>query len=226
MSDNEQNKLDMYEAVLTLLADNREIITGIPQLQSAINKLRKTIDEIRREDKAISAETFEMTIQTSKLKENLIFSLVPVTCALFSFARETGNIQLKEKTRMTQSHFVRLLDKDLLDKAEVIRLLAKIHLHKLKKYGITGEVLNDLRAKANEFRNSLDNKVASFISSSNLTPIKELFHDADKIMAKHMDIGVETVSSTYPEFYDEYLWTRDIENQDEIKVLMEIEDEE
>ncbi|MCU7491667.1 MAG: hypothetical protein HF300_14025 [Ignavibacteria bacterium] len=225
MSDKEQKKLDMYDAVLSLLSDNKEIISNIPALVSAISRFRKVIDEIRREERAISSEAFEITIQTSKLKDELIFSLVPVASALFNYARENGDLKLKEKCRITQSNFVRMLDRDLLEKAEVLRILAKENIHKLKKYNVSAQRLSELQEKMALYRASLGSKVASFVSTSTMTPLQELFNDADRILSKYMDNYIESLNGNYAEFYDEYLWTRDTENQDAVKVMMEMEEE-
>lgn len=226
MSENEQNKLDMYEAVLTLLGENKDIISTIPAFNWAISKLRKTIDEIKREDKMISAETFNMTIQTSKIKDELIFTLVPVASALFNFAKSTNNLALKEKTRYTQSHFVRMLDKELIEKADMLLLFADKYLPKLKNYHINADTLKKLSAVQTTFKSSLGNKIASLISTSALTPLTELFNEADKILSKYMDVYIENLIDEYEEFYDEYLWTRDVQNLDDKKALMELEEEE
>ncbi|MGE5431037.1 MAG: hypothetical protein ACM3QX_08185 [Syntrophomonadaceae bacterium] len=225
MSDKEQNKLDMYDAVISFLADNKEIISNIPALVSAISRFRKVVDEIRREERAISSEAFEITIQTSRLKDDLIFNLVPVASSLFNFAKENGDLKLKEKCRMTQSHFVRMLDRDLLEKAEILRILAKENIHKLNKYNLSAQKLSDLQEKMNLFRNSLGNKVASFVSTSAMTPLQDLFNEADRILSKYLDNYVESLNGNFAEFYDEYLWTRDIANQDAVKVMMELEEE-
>lgn len=225
MSDKEQNKLDMYDAVISLLSDNKEIVSNIPALLNSISRFRKTVDEIRREERAISSEAFEITIQTSKLKDELIFSLVPVASALFNLARENGDLKMKEKCRITQSNFVRMLDRDLLEKAELLRSFAKENIHKLKKYNINSQKISDLQDKMNLFRNSLGSKVASFVSTNTMTPLQDLFNDADRILSKYMDNYIESLNAAFPEFYDEYLWTRDTENQDAVKVMMEIEEE-
>lgn len=226
MSENEQKQLDMYEAVLSLLSENKDIISSIPSFSWAISKLRKVIDEIKKEDRMISAETFNITIQTSQNKDELIFHLVPVASALFNYARSVNDLALKEKARFTQSHFVRLMDKELIEKAELLILLAEKYLPKLKNYKVNSSLLNNLSGLLRTFKGSLDNKIASLISTSSLTPLTELFNEADKILSKYMDNYMENVMEDYEEFYDEYLWTRDVANLDDKKALMELEEEE
>lgn len=225
MSENEQKQLDMYEAVLLLLSENKDIISQMPSFNWAISKLKKVIDEIKREDKVISHETFEITIKTSNIKDNLIFGLVPVVSAVFQYARSSNNLALKEKTRFTQSHFVRMLDKELIERAEVILPIAYKNLAHLGKYGISKKTLEDLGTRIQDFKNILDNKLASLISTSALTPLTELFNEADKILSKYMDVYAENLVEEYEEFYDDYLWTRNVENLDDKKALMELEDE-
>ncbi|MGE5497352.1 MAG: hypothetical protein ACM3Q2_04750 [Syntrophothermus sp.] len=225
MSENEQKQLDMYEAVLLLLSENKDIISQMPTFNWAISKLKKVIDEIKREDKVISHETFEITIKTSNIKDNLIFGLVPVTSAVFQYARSVNNLSLKEKTRFTQSHFVRMLDKELIERAEVILAIAYKNLEHLSMYGISKKTLEDLSTRIQDFKNILDNKLASLISTSTLTPLTDLFNEADKILSKYMDVYAENLIEEYEEFYDDYLWTRNVENLDDKKALMELEEE-
>ncbi|MGE5399231.1 MAG: hypothetical protein ACM3S2_02445 [Ignavibacteriales bacterium] len=225
MNDIEKKKMGMYEAVLGLLAENKDITSGIRSFSSNIIKLRKVMDEIRRKEKELSSEILEKTIINANRKDDLLVALVPVTSALFNFARQTNNVELREKTRLTQSHFIRLLDAELTNKAEAIRILALKHIVELKKFGITTNSIHNLGIKIEYFRNSLNNKIASLISSDTVMQMNNLFGDADNILTQ-MDKFVEMVNDEYEEFYDEYIYTRDLENQDESKELIELDEDE
>lgn len=224
MNDFEKQKLGMYESVLMLLAENKDIVSSVRSFGANISKLRKAMDEIRKVDRELSSEILDKTIQNAKAKDDLIISLEPVTSALFNHARKTGDVMLKEKTRLTKSHFVRMLDKDLTDKAEAIRALAAAHAPHLKKMGIYQSDIKFLTDNLNAFRNTLGNKVVSLISSSTVVMLSDLFAKADDILSI-MDAFVESLDDEFDEFYDEYLEARDLSNQDQVKALMELEEE-
>lgn len=224
MSDYEQNKLAMFEYLISYLNENRDIISQVRSFSWAINKLRKVIDEIKRKEKVLSSDILEKTIQSAKVKDELIFSLIPISTALFNYAKEIDDIQLKAKVKMGQSYFVRLRDTELLDKSEMLRLLGINVLPQLKKYGITMNTLHNLKLKLDEFKNALNNKVVSLISSSTVVEMNELFLEAEKFL-KQMDSFVEVIGDDYPDFYDEYLEVRSVENYDAKKSLIELEGE-
>ncbi|MGE5499766.1 MAG: hypothetical protein ACM3Q2_16970 [Syntrophothermus sp.] len=224
MNDFEKQRLGMYESVLVLLSENRDIVSSVRSFTSSSTRLRKMMDEIRRVDKELSSEILDKTIQNAKAKDELIISLDPVTAALFGYAKQRNDLALKEKTRLTKSQFVRMLDKDLIDRAEGIRALALAHIVDLKKAGITPNALMILGDKLAAFRNTLGNKVVSLISSTKVMFLSDLFRKADDILSV-MDGFVETLEDEFEEFYDEYLEARDINNQDQKKALMELEED-
>lgn len=224
MNDFEKQKLGMYESVLLLLAENKDIVSTVRSFGANISKLRKAMDEIRRVDRELSSEILNKTIQNASAKDELIIVLEPVTTALFNYARKSNDIMLKEKTRLTKSHFVRMLDKELTDKAEAIRVLAVANAPHLKKMGIFQGDIKFLAENLNTFRNTLENKVSSLISSSTVVFLSDLFAKADGIMST-MDAFVESLDDEFEEFYDEYLEARDLSNQDQAKALMALEEE-
>lgn len=228
MSDTERNKLNMYESVVSVCLENREIINSVRSFPWSITKLRKVIDEIKRKEKELSSETLEKTIITYKLKDELIFSLVPVVSSLFNFAKESNNLSLKDKTRHSQSYYVRLRDKELLDKAYGIYSLAERSISRLKKFGISIHSLNELKVKADQFKNALDNKIISFVSSSTVLSLNNLFGEADKILNDNLDIYMEALSGDFEEFYEDYLEARSVEAErllDEEEEVLDVEEE-
>ncbi|MCU7493243.1 MAG: hypothetical protein ACM3UR_02695 [Bacteroidota bacterium] len=224
MNDVEKKKLGMYESVLTLLAENKDITSTVRSFNSTITKLRKAMDEIRRTEKALSSEILDKTILNARAKDNLITALVPVISSLFNYARQTNNLELREKTRFTQSHLVRMLDSELIKKAEGTYLLAEKYMAMARIPGLNNRTLADLSAQTDAFRNTLAKKISSLIDSSTVMFMNDLFNNADSIMTQ-MDKFVEQLTEEYEEFYDEYIYARDLENQDQVKAMMELEEE-
>ncbi|MCX6149199.1 MAG: hypothetical protein NTX22_01600 [Ignavibacteriales bacterium] len=215
MSDNEKNKLSMYQTVISYLNENRDIISTNRSFYYAISKLRKAMDEIKVRDKELSSDALEKTITTYNAKDELLFSLVPITTALFTFARESGNIELKEKTRISHSHLIRLRDSELANKAFAILQYAMSNLSKLNKYGVLKSTLQELNLKIESFRDALDSKIITFVSSTAALSLNASFQEAENILNNQLDKLVEPLNLEYEEFYDDYLSIRAMESFEE-----------
>ncbi len=217
MSDNDKKRLSMYETVISFLMENRDIISLNRSFYYSISKLRKIVDEIKIRDKELSSDTLEKTVITYNAKDDLIFTLIPVTAALFNFAKTKNDISLKEKTRMAQSFFIRLRDVELINKATGIYQLACIHLNSLQRYKINQKVVNDLKVKLDRFSGALDNKINTFVNGNAAVALNNAFNDAEGILSNQLDKLVEQIDSVFPEFYDDYLMIRSMENIEEME---------
>ena len=226
MSDSEKNRMSMYETVITYLLENKDVISINRSFSHAISKLRKVIDEIKIKDKELSSDALEKTIITNEAKDDLIFALVPVTSALYNFAKESANIELKEKVRLSQSNLVRLRDNELLNKSIAVHHFAGIYISKLGKFRIKKNVLHALNQKIEKFRDALDNKIVTFVSSNAVLSLNASFQDAENILNNQLDKLMEPFSDEYEEFYDDYLSIRSMEYFEEYEdesLEMEIE---
>lgn len=226
MTDNEKLKIGMYESVISYLFENRDIISTIRGFTSSINKLRKVIDEIKRKEKELSSDILEKTIISSKAKEDMIVSVIPLAQAIFNYAKQTGNIQLKEKSRLSHSMFERMRDSQLLDKCTMIHMLGAKYISSLAPYAISEDTINNVGTKIEEYRHSLGQKISSFISSDTVVSMNLLFEESDFILMKQMDNYMEILSDEYVEFYDDYLIVRSLEYQDLKNELQEEEEDE
>ncbi len=225
MTDLEKSKIYMYEAVVSLLLENRDIVTLIRPFHTSLNKLRRLIDEIEKKEKELSSQTLSKTIEASKAKEELIPVLSQITSALFIYAKQAGDIKLKEKTRCSNSYFVRLRDSELIDYSSAILNIANKNIASLKKFDITKSHLELLNVKLEQFKNALDNKITGIMSGETVTSITELFVEADNIVSQQMDRYVEILGEEYEEFYDEYLSTRAMESEENEIESLELVDE-
>lgn len=227
MGDNEKSKLTMYETVITYLLENRDIISINRSFSYTISKLRKAIDDIKGRDRELSSDTMEKTLFAYKLKDELILTLVPITSALYTIARETANIELKEKTRVAQSYFVRLRDMELVHISLAIHQLAVRHANRLGKHNISKNMVRDLNNKIEMFRDALDNKIITFVSSNAALSLQSAFQDAEDILVNQLDKLMEPLSDEYEEFYDDYLAIRSneyFEDLEDERLEMEVDE--
>lgn len=226
MNDIETAKIGMYDSVVSFLNENRDIVSGVRAFSWSLSKLRKITDEIRVKEKEASSVTLEKAIASSRCRDELVFSLVPVAAALNNYAREIDDLLLRQKTRYTQSTLMRMKDRELMDKASGLLAIAHNLLPLPDRYRISDSVLDDLKSRLDSFRYALDNKNLVFISTTVSSSFESLINDADRILSKNIDSYMESLEDVYPEFYEEYLTIRSLDYQDQKKMLMEIEEEE
>ncbi len=215
MSDNDKKRLSMYENVISFLQENRDIISLNRSFYYSLSKLRKMVDEIKIRDKELSSDTLEKTVITYNAKDDLILILVTVTAALYNYAREKNDLTLKEKTRVSQSFFVRLRDVDLINKAGGIYQIAFLNVNALQKYRVTNDSVLELKNKLERFSSALETKVNSFITGDAAIALGNSFGEAENILSNQLDKLVEQFDSVFPEFYDDYLLIRSMENIEE-----------
>lgn len=225
MTDNQKLKLGMYESVISYLQENRDITSTVRGFNSSITRLRKRIDDIKLKEKELSSDILEKTIVSSRAKEELIVMLVPLAQSLFYYAKRIEDIQLKEKVRLSHSSFERLRDSQLLDKALMLHALCQTYREEVKSEKMNISDPDVIYSRILTFRNSLDEKINTFISSDAMVSINALFAAADEILNMHMDRYMELLSD-YAEFYDDYLVVRSLEYQDLKNELQESEEDE
>lgn len=225
MTDNQKLKLGMYESVISYLQENRDITSTVRGFNSSITRLRKRIDDIKQKEKELSSDILEKTIVSSRAKEDLIVMLVPLAQSLFYYAKRIEDIQLKEKVRLSHSSFERLRDSQLLDKALMLHALCQTYREEVKSEKMNISDPDVIYSRILTFRNSLDEKINTFISSDAMVSINALFAAADEILNMHMDRYMELLSD-YTEFYDDYLVVRSLEYQDLKNELQESEEDE
>jgi hypothetical protein len=211
MSDNEKNKILMYEMIITYLLENKDVISYNPSFSNAISKLKEATEEIKLKDTEIFFDVLGKTIIANKAREVLILTVIPVTASLYNFAKEKNNIELKEKTRLTRSHFARLRDFELINQSFAIMYNAKKNLYGLGKYGITKKSIQELNIKILRFKNALNNKSITFASGSTTLSLNELYYEAENILKNQLDKLVEPFSMENEEFYNDYLSIRSME---------------
>ena len=226
MNDEERKKLTMFENVITYLLENKDIILSNSLITQTIPRLRKIIDEIKLRDRELSSNTLEKTIVADYARQDLIFSILPISNSLFCFAKENADIGLKQKTRLSQSQLFRLKENELINKSSTIQYYATSILPRLHKFGITKNMIQKLNMKTEQFKNALDKKITSFVSNNTVVSLSASFLAAEKIIETQLDELVETYIDEYEEFYDEYQEIRSMENNEELEEELEIETEE
>lgn len=225
MNDIEKKKFEMYGNVLSLLTKYINLSLGPVSFMMA--KLKRTVEEIEQLEKRASLSFPDGAIESAARRDNLITDLASVSSALSSYSRHSGNADLKEGTRFSQSGLMHLSDDELLKKAEALRLLALRYIAELRRLGITVSLLHNLGLKIEYFRKALDKKVSvQALEFAGRRQMSDLFLIADQIL-ENTDKLVDPLAEEFEEFYVDYISTRDFENRDGRKAaLLGLEEDE
>jgi hypothetical protein len=215
MNDEERKKLKMFENVITYLSENKDIVSGNHLITNALAQIRSAIDEIKIKDKELSSNTLEKTVAADSARYDLIFSFLPISNSLFCFAKENSELGLKIKTRLSPSQLFRLMDKELINKSEVIQYYAIAFLPQLRRFGITKAVINELNKNTEKFKLLLNKKITSLVTDNTALSLNYSFRTAEKIIVDQLDNLVDEYMDENEEFYDDYISVRKMENEEE-----------
>ncbi|HEX2962025.1 MAG TPA: hypothetical protein VHO43_09565 [Ignavibacteriales bacterium] len=225
MNDIEKKKYGMYEDVLNLLTRNIDLSLGLGPAAFLMTRLRRVMDEIEQTDKDTSSIVLDAAAENAAGRDGLLADLAAVSSALFNFSRQSGNVELRDRTRYNQSYLMRLSDLELLNKAEALRMLALKYVAEIRRMGITPNTIHNLGLKIEYFRRSLEKRVLSSGAVLENRQMSELFSIADGIL-ESTDKLIDPLSGDFEEFYEKYVYLRDFENQDGRKALWGLEEDE
>ncbi|MGE5352189.1 MAG: hypothetical protein ACM3P0_08895 [Acidobacteriota bacterium] len=225
MNEIEKKKYGMYEDVLNLLTRNIDLSLGLGPAALLMTRLRRVMDEIEQTDKDASAEVLDLRVESTAGRDGLIADLASVSLALFNFSRQSGNVELRDRTRYNASYLMRLSDSELLHKAEALRIQALKYIAEIRRMGLTPNTIHNLGLKIEYFRRSLERKVFSSGAVLESRQMSELFSIADAIL-ESTDKLIDPLSGDFEEFYEKYICLRDFENQDGRKAFQGLEEDE
>ncbi len=213
MKDSQENKLTMYEAVLSLLRLKLAIITSIPALLNSRDEFALKITEI----KEMARQKREVTAGKRAAKadaENILISvLMSVGSALFSFGRKIKDSELQALSNIRVSRLEDMRDTELVSKAETVYGKLQENIDKLSDYNITPEIVTDLRIKIDNFANALGERESAAAKGAGATAnLKALFNQADEMLYDDMDRLIELLRESNGEFYNEYFAARVIKD--------------
>lgn len=204
MNKRQESKLGMYDSVIAHCADNGAIVSLILAFSNAVAKLTTIVTAIR---KAVQAQTEKGTGATNKQtnREDVCQLSKSMADAVFAYAEEINDGDLKAKVTYSISELRDLKDEDLPSKSQGIHDIAKPLAAQLADFGIVTQDFPDLQTAIDTYTNSIANpttvKGHKKLATTNLT---QYYADADKILKNTMDKTVEKYRKNNSDFVIEY----------------------
>ena len=211
MNSKQESKLNMYHSVQKFATDNVSIVATVPAFQNAFDDFKDKVLEIGNTQQRMLHSSKGYTdgkMQARNAMENLTDQ---AAAALFSFASEQGDLELKGEVKFTPTELTRKRDEEIGAVATKVYDLANANLAALADYGIDANFLSIFLAAINLYASKVNapRTVITQKSAAAATLIS-LFDECDQILKDRMDTAAKKFRETEPEFYQTYRNNRKI----------------
>jgi hypothetical protein len=126
-----------------------------------------------------------------------------------SFANATNNNELFSSVNFNPSALKRARDSNLIGICNIILSKAIAYEKELTTYGITAEVIGDLKATIAAFSDSLTIPGAAKSGTKTATEnLALLFKETESILTKRLDLDIEVYKTSNPDFFSQYKTAR------------------
>ncbi|HEX8369639.1 MAG TPA: carboxypeptidase regulatory-like domain-containing protein [Pyrinomonadaceae bacterium] len=198
-------KLNMYDAVKTACQANAATVATINAFKTAFDEFKDKIVAIKEVAQQKDLATTGAAQDKKARKKNLSQTAGLLARAIYAFAAATGDNTLKEQVNFTSNILLRTKDELLAPRAQNIHDLGAANLAALADYGVTAVKLTALQTAIDDFAEAAPKPRAAINTRSALKlSLKQLFAEADRILAERMDTLIGLFAETNPDFIAVY----------------------
>jgi len=210
MKTKQENRFSMYLAVVDFCEKNTSVTTILPNFSINLSKLKTTCEQIHVIVEVQAADTSGTTSGKNDSRENLIVLGADTSRKLVAYATLVKNQKLLKEIKYTESDLRHLPDTTLANVVKLIYDRAQTHLASLASYQITAETQAALLQAIDNYKMALPAPRVEKVSQVQATKqLAALFATGDEALAA-MDVVVEIVRLTEPDFYAGYKSVRKI----------------
>ncbi len=213
MNKRQENKLTMYEGLLTLLQANSDKTQTVGGFTEAVNEFNTVITDLKT--KSIEADGVSVGKTSVKwvAEDALVAALLPVCSALFIYGRKQGIIEIKERVDITEGKLRAMRDTEFASFGNAVAEMAETNAKEIGVYGITPEKIADLKAKAQAYNSAIGAKESSVADRKGARgSMNELFDRADELLNEELDRFIEMLRPADTELYNKYFAARIIKD--------------
>lgn len=213
MRRSQTNKLNMFETVIGYLNVNADTVNTVAQFTLSFEDFKTAVEAIKIKEQERQTVTSGKTDAKYNAEEELLDHAASVASGLFTYARKTDKIDIKNIADITSGKLAKLKDQDLLNRCKQIFDAAKIFEVELAPFGVTAKMLTSLQLIIPEFENSIKEREAAAATRVGAgSTIVELFNNADEILEEELDRFTENLKSANSPFFDGYQAARVIKD--------------
>lgn len=205
MTDRQENKRSMYLAVQRVCNRHNSVWSGLGAFVTAFGDFEGIIQQIEDARLIQEGQTTGITENKQKEEDEMIDKTIEVGSAVFAYASDTGNNELKEKVDYSPSALMRSRDTILRDRCKLVHDETEKIISELGDYGIVETDLTELQKEIDDYTEIIAKpRTAIGTRATATTQLVELFKQGDNDLNDRMDRLVEQYKKDEKKFYREY----------------------
>lgn len=206
----QESRLSMYFGFKDFQVGYTTITNALPNYSANSTIFLNTIPLIQNVAEQQKMSKKGIAVNKNLLKENLIVITADYARKLSAYAKFTNNTVLAKEVSFTVSKLKQAPDTAVKDYAQIVYDRAQPIAKILAPYGITAASQTELLTAITNYNNTIGKPVAGKVELSQYTKqLVELFKTAENALA-NMDLAVEIVRLTQPNFYNGYKSARKV----------------
>ena len=200
----------MLRRIYDLLKKNLPLLSGLPVFTTLFSVYETKLIQLgvvsEQQEKDISG----LKKQKEALRADLILKAMDVSRRVVAYATLTGNEVLAKEAYYTDTDLQHYPDETLATACSVICSAAEANATALVEYGVTAEILTALKKAISDFRTAMDNPKKGHTEKKQSTDQLAQLLDEELSLLGKIDLLVDMLKNTNPEFYAEYYDTRKV----------------
>jgi hypothetical protein len=212
MTTNQSKKLKMLLALRVLLRANPGILAKLPNVEEFLTALDYAIVQIQTNSELQQYGTGNLTDDKNKLRLALIADTVDVSRKMQAYAAYIKDSALQKDTKYVESDLTRLLDVELVTVSKGLYGKVNGNLPKLSSYVLTDATQTAFLADITAYETAIPQTEKSKLDQKNITALIAQNFDAADEALKNIDLLVEIIHTTEPQFYADYKALHKVDN--------------
>jgi len=205
MTDNQENKYNMYEAVRAVLNLNNPTWSPITPIGDNITIMDEQMTLIHEYRQIQETDTTGITVNKHNIESDLINAMIKVISGLIAYATVIEDYALLNSINYSQWNLKKTRDNILYDKAQLIYNKANPLATELATYLVTQPDIDAINTLSTDYLTAIPAKRAAVASSKTSTlNIKNAFKTIDNILKNKLDNLIILFQVSHPTFYQEY----------------------
>lgn len=195
------NKRSMFGSVRTVLTENQGIWTNVPAFAAAVTLFENKLTVLDTKLSEQSVATTGVTLEKQESMRELFDEMLLVHQALYLFGKDSENMGLRERNKVSKSKLSRLtIGKAKVHAADLKNdLLA--HGPSLETYGIAQTLITALIAKIDELPELIESSRMALLRRKGITQaIEEVQAKISEILRDRIDRLIKVFKKDYPDF--------------------------
>lgn len=195
------NKRSMFGSVRTVLEENQTIWISVPAFATAVQQFENKLMVLDTKLSEQSVATTGVTLEKQESMRELFDEMLLVHQALYLFGKDSENMGLRERNKVSKSKLVRLtIGKAKVHAADLKNdLLA--HGTSLETYGIGQALITALIAKIDELPELIESSRMALLRRKGITQaIEEVQAKISEILRDRIDRLIKVFKKDYPDF--------------------------